>query len=186
MTHTVTIKQCYCCKLFFAEDHFYPKTKKSKKLSSYCKPCNRQRFRNWYQKNKGVDHIVKRRRPSLGKGFPAHILLDDEDREKLKCYTWRCDKRGYCIRREVLPCGRVKTLALAREILGLGFGDKRIGDHINGDVADCRRANLRIVDALANAQNVRLRRDNKSGYIGVSWCDGANQWRATGVINRKY
>lgn len=48
--------------------------------------------------------------------------------------------------------GRVTVLH--RWILGLQVGDKRIGDHVNGDKLDNRRANLRIVDPSGSSQNV--------------------------------
>jgi hypothetical protein len=43
-------------------------------------------------------------------------------------------------------------------------------DHVNGDRADNRWANLRDVDMAGNVQNQRgPRKDNTSGYLGVSW-----------------
>ena len=51
-------------------------------------------------------------------------------------------------------------------------------DHINGQKADNRIANLRIVLADGNSQNVRKpNRRNKSGFMGVIFFQ--NKWRAT-------
>ena len=51
-------------------------------------------------------------------------------------------------------------------------------DHINGQKADNRIANLRVVLADGNSQNVRKpNRRNKSGFMGVIFFQ--NKWRAT-------
>jgi hypothetical protein len=54
-----------------------------------------------------------------------------------------------------------------RWILGLEVGNKLIGDHINGDPMDNRRANLRAVTASGSSQNVAGR--GKSKHRGVVW-----------------
>ncbi len=40
-------------------------------------------------------------------------------------------------------------------------------DHINGERSDNRWANLRVCTRRQNGKNMRLRKDNTSGYIGV-------------------
>jgi hypothetical protein len=55
--------------------------------------------------------------------------------------------------------------------------DKHL-DHINGDRADNRIANLRECSPAENAQNRLADRDNKSGYQGVYRPRGQNTWRA--------
>lgn len=59
-------------------------------------------------------------------------------------------------------------------------------DHINGDRADNRIANLREAPGSINAQNQRQpRKDNKSGFLGVSkHADG--KWQARIKIGSKY
>jgi len=42
-------------------------------------------------------------------------------------------------------------------------------DHINGDRADNRLANLRVAGAVTNGRNQKRRVDNKSGATGVHW-----------------
>ncbi len=51
-------------------------------------------------------------------------------------------------------------------------------DHINGVRDDNRWNNLRLATDGENSQNRKLRRDNKSGYMGVSWNIGVNKWIA--------
>lgn len=51
-------------------------------------------------------------------------------------------------------------------------------DHIDGDRANNRLANLREVDKFGNMRNQRLRDDNTSGICGVYWSTAANKWQA--------
>jgi hypothetical protein len=51
-------------------------------------------------------------------------------------------------------------------------------DHINGDPADNRLANLRDVPQHINARNVKRRKDNTSGCTGVSWVKRFGKWMA--------
>jgi hypothetical protein len=57
-------------------------------------------------------------------------------------------------------------------------------DHINGNRADNRIANLRVVDSSGNAQNRRAKqKNNQSGYFGVHASGG--KWRAQIRIEKK-
>jgi len=59
-------------------------------------------------------------------------------------------------------------------------------DHINGIKDDNRIENLRDVSNTINQQNHRkARKDNKSGYLGVSWSKIANKWICHITINKK-
>jgi len=58
-------------------------------------------------------------------------------------------------------------------------------DHINGVRTDNRLVNLREATTTQNLFNSRMRKDNISGYRGVSWCSITNQWRAQITINKK-
>lgn len=50
-------------------------------------------------------------------------------------------------------------------------------DHINGDIGDNRKANLRIVPHAHNIQNrTRLSKANTSGYRGVRWKSDSRKW----------
>lgn len=106
--------------------------------------------------------------------------------------TWRVDRgsaRAGTVAGTLHPTGyrviRVngKFLLAHRVALALANGswpDPELEvDHLNGDRADNRIANLRLADAGINAQNQRgLRVDNSSGYSGVDWYAAAGKWRA--------
>jgi tyrosyl-tRNA synthetase len=49
-------------------------------------------------------------------------------------------------------------------------------DHINHDVADNRKRNLRIVTSVENQMNKSLQKNNTSGVTGVSWHSRDNIW----------
>jgi hypothetical protein len=51
-------------------------------------------------------------------------------------------------------------------------------DHINGDPADNRLANLRDVSSLQNQRNRRLNANNRSGVSGVRWIAKHQRWSA--------
>ena len=58
-------------------------------------------------------------------------------------------------------------------------------DHINGVRHDNRIANLREVTISENRKNIRLRDNNTSGRIGVSWASRDKRWRAAIQVNGK-
>lgn len=51
-------------------------------------------------------------------------------------------------------------------------------DHINGNRADNRWANLREVSHLENTRNLRKPKTNTSGIVGVGWVPGIRRWQA--------
>lgn len=58
-------------------------------------------------------------------------------------------------------------------------------DHINGNRNDNRISNLRVVDAIGNARNMRKRASNTSGYTGVTWFARDKKWWAKIIVNRR-
>jgi hypothetical protein len=56
-------------------------------------------------------------------------------------------------------------------------------DHINGDRLDNRIDNLREATPAENQQNLKRRKNNTSGYVGVR--KSLNKWQAIIAIDRK-
>ena len=58
-------------------------------------------------------------------------------------------------------------------------------DHINRIKTDNRICNLRTVTNSQNQMNIGLKKDNTSGYKGVTLCKITNKWRAMIRVNGK-
>lgn len=59
-------------------------------------------------------------------------------------------------------------------------------DHINGDRADNRIANLKACTRAENQQNrSNLSKNNRSGYLGVTFSEKERKWIAQIMINKK-
>ena len=58
-------------------------------------------------------------------------------------------------------------------------------DHINGIKHDNRLCNLRSANYLNNNRNAGMRKDNASGYKGVSYRKDIGKWRAQYNYNKK-
>jgi hypothetical protein len=59
-----------------------------------------------------------------------------------------------------------------------GQWPERDVDHINGDPSDNRITNLRLATQTQNNANARRRRDNTSGFKGVTWNRARRKWMA--------
>lgn len=122
-------------------------------------------------------------------------LVSCEDYERFGHFkysaVWRPNTKSfYAIRNSPYVDGKRHTLCLAREILGLEYGDPRKADHRFHDTLDNRRivngeVNLRIASLTENARNAKKRCDNTSGYKGVSYVKRNNKWEAKIAVDNK-
>ena len=138
------------------------------------------------------------------------VLIDEEDWDKVKNYTWRLlydtkYSRIGAIRTNVIREPREKRNPVFTSRRGgtwekRGFKEKQINihnvildhdpnksnlivDHINGNVLDNRKCNLRLCTRAENARNVKKSKSNTSGYIGVS--KEYKKWLACVTLNGK-
>lgn len=58
-------------------------------------------------------------------------------------------------------------------------------DHINGDRANNRWANLRDVTPAENSKNMKLADSNRSGMYGVNYCKRTGDWIVSIRVNGK-
>lgn len=56
-------------------------------------------------------------------------------------------------------------------------------DHINRVKTDNRISNLRECSRSENMQNIGTRKDNKTGFKGVGWCNSAKKYRARCIVD---
>lgn len=84
-----------------------------------------------------------------------------------KWYKWR----DYAVTHN-----KGNPIYMHRLIMECSKGDEV--DHINGNGLDNRKENLRLCSHKENMYNMKTRKDNKSGYRGVSWEKKRQCWVA--------
>ncbi|UUT18437.1 AP2 domain-containing protein [Bacillus velezensis] len=110
------------------------------------------------------------------------FFVDEDDFAMMSKYRWFKDSKGYAIANTPRIKGKKTTVKMHRLITGAKIGE--VVDHINGDPADNRKINLRITTQSQNTKNVTTRRrNNASGYKGVSWDRKKKKWMAKITVN---
>lgn len=108
-------------------------------------------------------------------------LVSDEDYEKViaagKWFCWLSHGYKYAMRHVTLPSGKRTLVQMHRFVMGLEHGDPQMVDHHNRNTLDNQRDNLRVT-LDQNQQNVARRKDNGSGYKGVSFHERSAKWQA--------
>jgi len=102
-------------------------------------------------------------RGKLGSG--KYATVDDGDYPILNKIRWHIDFGGY-----VLSSVRIgkKSINVRMHHAVLSQKEGLETDHINGDKLDNRKTNLRLCTKSENANNKGLRKNNTTGYKGVS------------------
>jgi len=109
-------------------------------------------------------------------------IVDDADAEWLRRWSWCASKchgggRFVAVRAERVS-GSKRTVYMHREVMGLSRGAGLEVDHINHDVLDNRRQNLRVVTPTQNKRWIRSREGSSSAFVGVTWDSARDRWRA--------
>lgn len=85
-------------------------------------------------------------------------------------------------------CGRVENRLYVMHRLAwlyvYGIWPEKNLDHANGDGCDNRISNLREADHGENAENIVAHADNRTGYLGVTWCKLTHSYIARICRNR--
>lgn len=116
-------------------------------------------------------------------GTFCDVQVDAADAEMLKQYRWYVGKGGYII---TVKWDTTLKKRVNMRLHKLLMPNKYYHvDHINGDKLDNRRCNLRYVNQTQNNRNRGIRKNNKSGYKGVSWNKACKKWAAHIMVNRK-
>lgn len=97
----------------------------------------------------------------------GEALIDLEDYDKCKDIKWHLGAQGYAqnIRKRI-------------KLQHVVWGSKVLLDHKNRNKLDCRGGNLRLCTVSENNRNQGAKRNNRSGYVGVSWHKKAKKWAA--------
>lgn len=110
-------------------------------------------------------------------------LVDNEDYQWLNqwkwCVRWNNKTESfYAMRHSKTENSKRKTIYMAREILGLKYGNKHQADHIDHNTLNNCISNLRIVTNQKNHFNQR----NTKGYY---WQKASNKYHARIGLNGK-
>ena len=105
-----------------------------------------------------------------------YILVDDSDFIYLNQFRW-ISRRGYPARH--IQNYPQKYKYIHHEILNTNL----LIDHIDGNILNNQRLNLRIADKSQNSMNCKIHKHNTTGFKGVSKC--GNKYRAYIVKNNK-
>ena len=103
------------------------------------------------------------------------FVIDTEDLNKIKNYTWREDKDGYVV--------STKGIKLHRLVMNCPEG--LVVDHINHDLKDNKKTNLRICTTQQNKMNTKTQKGNSTGHKGVYYKARKNRYEAWIGYNNK-
>lgn len=106
--------------------------------------------------------------------------FDKQDEPILELYKWYSDSHGYLY----TPKGPNADVVRYHRLI-LQPPSNMIVDHINRQVTDNRRCNLRIGTKSQNQGNIGLSRHNRSGFKGVGFDKANDRWHAKISINNK-
>ena len=95
----------------------------------------------------------------------VYVLVDDDDFKELSKYKWYYHPTRH-YQSAYINSQRVSLHRYIMTINNYNIENLSI-DHINGNVLDNRKDNLRICKHFENTKNRKLQKNNKSGYKGV-------------------
>lgn len=119
------------------------------------------------------------------KGKVIETIIDTDDLEHVESFpnSWFGAKTGENV--YVLGTVKKKMISLHRWIMGKPVG--KVVDHINHDTLNNRKSNLRIVSRRDNSCNLKekTRKNNTSGYRGITWSKNEKRWLANVQVGGK-
>lgn len=170
------MKVCFRCKAEKDLSEFNKDKFKPDGMSTYCRKCANEKKKD---PNKLWKHI--KREPWV-EGDICYIpmtrgkiaMCDADMYDAVIGHQWRPDGFGY-------PCMQIerRTYLLHRMVMERIEPDFEQVDHIDHNILDNRRSNLRVATASDNAANKRLTKSNKTGYKAVFFNKKTNKWTVT-------
>ena len=107
------------------------------------------------------------------------VMVDDEDFETLNQFYWQANSQFAVFRQT-----ENGTVQIHRLIMNAP-NDMEV-DHIDGNRLNNQKSNLRLATSSQNKCNRGPRKDNTSGYKGVSWHKQLSKWTARIKSGKKY
>lgn len=98
-------------------------------------------------------------------------IVDDEDYEIISRVKWIARPCLNTIYAEGVFPHQGKEIRVSMHRLILNAVRGQIVDHIDMDGLNNRRSNLRFCTHSENMRNMRIRKNNTSGFRGVCWCN---------------
>lgn len=105
------------------------------------------------------------------------FVIDTEDMGKISKSTWCKNKAGY-------PVARANNKLIRLNRFVLDYTGDLVVDHINGDVSDNRKSNLRICTQKENSRNLKICKNNRTGFTGVQKTK-TGRYAAKIMVNRR-
>jgi hypothetical protein len=130
---------------------------------------------------------------NYGVGYTSNgdeFWFDKEDYELIKDYCWHYGTGGYLLAN---TSNKDKPyIQFHRLVMGVSdqswtevIIDHKVHGRMNEHKYDNRKENLRLVNRAQNNQNAHIRKDNTSGFKGVSWNEGMQKWQSVINVNGK-
>ena len=114
-----------------------------------------------------------------------YVQIDIEDFDKLSQWSWSLTQSGYAgrsFRVGIRSADKKKVVLMHRFIMDAP--SDMLVDHINHNILDNRKENLRLCTKSENSRNRKIQSNNKSGYKGV-YCKSQSIWGCQIKINGK-
>lgn len=110
------------------------------------------------------------------------VLIDNEDYSYLSRFNWGVDSNSIVERQ--IRNGKTRNRIPMWCLLVLNKNGGRVV-HINGNMFDFRKSNLRVVPEKVLSHNAKKRTNTSSRYKGVCWDKVNQKWRAYIVYDGK-
>lgn len=135
---------------------------------------------NQYVKKYNTYYFLKDYIVGVANNSGKEFLIDYKDYDVICKYTWnQKNGTGY-----IYANHNRKTIYLHRLLFNVTQASQYI-DHINHEVFDNRRKNLRVVNNSQNQMNRDKPKQNTSGIKGVYWHKNKEKWQANIQINNQ-
>lgn len=106
------------------------------------------------------------------------FIFDLDDFDRVSKYHWYEEGNGY-----IRSSSKKKEDKVFLHRLIMGFPTNIGIDHINHNILDNRKSNLRVATTSQNAMNRTKSSNNTSGVTGVVWVQNRNNWKSEIKIN---